>query len=107
MALVLALSTANAAAQTNDEATRKSRFPDYPLTLAEQGNFFVNLNYVERDDTTSEHIMYCFRLSSRPDAVSAIVAVADTTKETDLVCEAPALSVTLSATGYVPAPAKV
>jgi pimeloyl-ACP methyl ester carboxylesterase len=57
VALVLALSTANAAAQTDDEATRKSRFPDYPLTLAEQGNFFVNLNYVERDDTTSEHIM--------------------------------------------------
>jgi pimeloyl-ACP methyl ester carboxylesterase len=57
VAMVLVLSTANASAQTENEATGKSRFPDYPLTLAEQGNFFVNLNYVERDDTTGEHIM--------------------------------------------------
>ena len=55
--VAMVLSTMNASAQTEDPATRKSRFPDYPLTLAEQGNFFVNLNYVERDDTSGQHIM--------------------------------------------------
>ena len=38
VAMVLVLSTANAAAQTENEATSNSKFPDYPLTLAEQGN---------------------------------------------------------------------
>ena len=56
VAVALGTSAVTAAAQT-DEQKKNARFPDYPLTLAEQGNFFVNTHYVERDDTSGEHIM--------------------------------------------------
>jgi pimeloyl-ACP methyl ester carboxylesterase len=58
VALGLVLSTMEASAQTEAQWKRQSsKFPDYPLTLAEQGNFYVNGHYVVPNDTTAEHIM--------------------------------------------------
>jgi pimeloyl-ACP methyl ester carboxylesterase len=53
-AIVFSASSTDAFGQTQERGKGNPRFPDYPLTLAEQGNFFVNGEYVERDD---EHIM--------------------------------------------------
>jgi pimeloyl-ACP methyl ester carboxylesterase len=57
VAMVLSASSMDALAQTQERGKGNPKFPDYPLTLAEQGNFFVNGQYVERDDTSGEHIM--------------------------------------------------
>ena len=57
MAMSMVLGSIDASAQTGGQASRKANFPDYPLTLAEQGNFFVNGHYVAPNDTSSEHIM--------------------------------------------------
>ena len=38
-------------------AAHNAKWPDYPLTLAEQGNFFVNGHYVVAD-STGAHIMW-------------------------------------------------
>jgi len=46
-------------AQAQSQAGHKAKWPDYPLTLAEQGNFFVNGHYVHlASDTTGGHIMW-------------------------------------------------
>ena len=57
VAIVFSTSSTDALAQTQERGKGNPNFPDYPLTLAEQGNFFVNGQYVERDDTSGEHIM--------------------------------------------------
>src|SRR5918998_305879 len=52
--LAIVVSTSSTDAQTQERGKADPKWPDYPLTLARQGNFFVNGQYVERDD---EHIM--------------------------------------------------
>jgi pimeloyl-ACP methyl ester carboxylesterase len=52
-----ALAAAPVWAQAQEQAGRSPKKPDYPLTLADQGYFFVNGHYVVADSTGAEHIM--------------------------------------------------
>src|ERR687885_190749 len=56
-ALAFSLVVGGAPAWAQGQAGHKARWPDYPLTLFEQGNFFVNGHYVVAD-STGAHIMW-------------------------------------------------
>jgi len=59
LALTLLVASAPAAARAQSAQASDSKWPDYPLTLAQQGNFFVNGHYVHlASDTTGGHIMW-------------------------------------------------
>jgi pimeloyl-ACP methyl ester carboxylesterase len=56
-ALALTLLAGAAQARAQGGAAREAGWPDYPLTLARQGNFFVNGRYVAADSGDTSHIM--------------------------------------------------
>ncbi len=56
-AIALTLLAGAVQARAQGGAARDAKWPDYPLTLAQQGNFFVNGHYVAADSADTSHIM--------------------------------------------------